>query len=92
MEPTTKMLQLLPATPEWSAAFLEPSSKDVTFRPVLMWALCADGERTKVHGVVCIEGQILPVSDCPAFVGYLDPTLTVTERKKRISMFRGVTV
>lgn len=82
-------IQILPAERGWRAAFVNPDTKDIIERPIVAWALCQPSDHTptgavrptgkenSVHGVVHLDGKMVPVGDCTNFVGYLEPGTTL---------------
>jgi hypothetical protein len=81
-------IQLLPIERNWRAVFVDPLTKEVVERAVIAWALYQPSSRTAsgmqptgrenvIHGVVHMDGQMVPAGNCPTFVRYLEPLTTL---------------
>jgi hypothetical protein len=81
-------IQILPVERNWRAIFVDPLTKEVVERVVVAWALCQPSRRplsgpiaptgveNSVHGVVHLDGKLVPAGSCTNFVGYLEPWVT----------------
>lgn len=81
--PTT----LIPAERNWRAAFVNPGTKNIFECIVVAWSLCQkDGELNQVSGIVHWEGKMIPVLECPNFIGYLEPHVTSEQFLRKMNV------
>lgn len=78
---------IIPAEKHWRAAFVNPTTKEMVETPVVAWALCqAEGVNNQVSGIVHLDGKMVPVCDCPNFIGYLEPGVTKAQFLRRTAL------
>jgi hypothetical protein len=79
-------ISIIPAEKNWRAAFVNQATKDIFEYPVVAWALCSkEGGHNQVSGIIHMEGKMVPVCDCPNFIGYLEPLVTKAQFLRRLS-------
>jgi hypothetical protein len=83
-------IQLLPIERNWRAVFVDPLTKEVVERAVIAWALYQPshltstgmkptGKENVIHGVVHMDGHMVPAGSCTNFVRYLEPLTTLDQ-------------